>query len=623
MIKLLLFILLVLGLAYGFAILADMPGDVVITVAGQEISFTLMFAAVALVATIVTVMISWWLVRVIFTSPQRVSRFFRLRRRDRGYQALSTGIIAAGAGDPATARQMLRRADGLLIKTSEPLIQLLEAQAVMLEGDHDKARSKFEKMLEDPELRDLGLRGLYMEAQRLGDRDAQKHYAEKAAELAPQLGWASKAALDMKTSAGDWEGALRLVEQQTTAKHIDKDAAKRKRAVLLTAIAMENVEPNPTRAKQAGLEAHRLAPDFAPAVIAASDACLRLNELRRAAKILETTWRKAPHPEVALAYVNVRSGDSAADRLKKARKLEQLKPNTTDSSLIVAQMAMEAGEFEEARKAVAAVLRNEPRESAYMLMADIEELETGDQGKIREWLSRALRAPRDPAWTADGYVAEKWAPFSPVSGRIDAYDWKVPVERIGGNLIENDMDPMQRGVAPVSLVEPQVAEPASPPDDKTPEAVKPDLEAAEAAISTPTPQESVQTPDIEDEKQIVEIEPVSDEVIAAQKDDDAPADEPVPVIDADVHDQAAETTASTEVDESEAAVHLAEAVEDVGEPELAADEASIKAEPSSPPKVSTDIAVEKEEEMVPPIPDDPGIDPAEAPPEQPRRFRLF
>ncbi|MEL6435564.1 MAG: heme biosynthesis HemY N-terminal domain-containing protein, partial [Pseudomonadota bacterium] len=283
MFRVLFFLLLVLALGYGFALLADTPGDVVVTVAGQEISFSLMVAAVALAAAIVAVMFTWWLVRVVFTSPQRMNRFFRSRRRDRGYQALSTGIIAAGAGDPSTAHKMLKRADGLLVSSSEPLLKLLDAQAVMLEGKHDDARSKFEAMLDDPELRDLGLRGLYMEAQRLGDREAQKHYAEKAAELAPQLAWASKAALDMKTSSRDWDGALRLVDQQTNAKQIDRDAGKRKRAVLLTAIAQDNVEANPTRAKQAGLEAHRLAQDFAPAAVAASAACLRLNELRRAA----------------------------------------------------------------------------------------------------------------------------------------------------------------------------------------------------------------------------------------------------------------------------------------------------------------------------------------------------
>jgi HemY protein len=208
-------------------------------------------------------------------------------------------------------------------------------------------------------------------------------------------------------------GAIALLESQKKAKQVETDEAKRKRAVLLTALARDNIEKDSAKAKTAAMEAHRLAPEFAPAAVAAAQACFRLNELRRGVHILEATWRKAPHPEIALAHVNARPGDSSLDRYKRAQRLQKLKPNNTDSSLILAQMALEAGEYEDARKAIALVLRNEPREGAFMLMADIEDADTGDQGKVREWLARAVRAPRDPAWTADGYVSEEWAPVSP------------------------------------------------------------------------------------------------------------------------------------------------------------------------------------------------------------------
>lgn len=453
MLRVLFFVLIVFALGFGFAWLADVPGDVVLTISNQEVTVSLMVAGVAIVSTIAAIMLIWWLVKVIFTSPQRMQRFFRARRRDRGYQSLSTGIIAAGAGDPATARKMLKQAGGLLNATTEPLIQLLDAQAAMLEGKHDEARKKFEAMLEDPEMRVLGLRGLYMEAQRLGERDVQRHYAEKAAEIAPHLGWASRAALDLKTVDGDWEGAIHLLDTQKSTKQISKEENNRKRAILLTAMAMENAEIDPAKAKSSGLEAHRLAPEFAPAAVAAADAAFRLNEIRRGVKVLETTWRKQPHPDIALSYVNARAGDTAQDRMKKARRLEQLQPDSMESAFIVAKIALETGEFDVARKAAAKVLNAEPRESVYMLMADIEDAETGNQGKVREWLSRAVRAPRDPAWTADGYVSDKWAPFSPVTGKIDAFEWKVPVETLGGAMIENDLDPMEAGAMPVKTVE--------------------------------------------------------------------------------------------------------------------------------------------------------------------------
>jgi HemY protein len=40
---------------------------------------------------------------------------------------------------------------------------------------------------------------------------------------------------------------------------------------------------------------------------------------------------------------------------------------------------------------------------------------------------RAVRALHDPVWTADGYVSDKWRPVSPVSGRLDAFQWQTPV----------------------------------------------------------------------------------------------------------------------------------------------------------------------------------------------------
>jgi HemY protein len=61
-------------------------------------------------------------------------------------------------------------------------------------------------------------------------------------------------------------------------------------------------------------------------------------------------------------------------------------------------------------------------------MAGIEAGETGDKGKVREWLARAANAARDPVWFADGVISNRWEPVSPVDGRLDAFQWRVPVE---------------------------------------------------------------------------------------------------------------------------------------------------------------------------------------------------
>ena len=462
MLRILFFLVVVFALGLGFAWLADRPGELVVTFGGYQYQATLMVAAVMMAATVAAVMLAWWLVKGIWRSPYLVSRYFRVRRRDRGYQALSTGMIAAGAGDAGLARKKKKEAMKLISADQEPLIHLLDAQASLLEGDHEAARRKFEAMLDDPETRLLGLRGLYLEAERLGDRAAARHYAARAVEAAPQLGWAADASLEEKTEAGQWDEALRLVEAQKSTVQIERDAAGRRKAVLLTAKALDTLEADPAGARAAALEANRLAPDLVPAAVAVAKAAFRLGDVRKGARVLEASWKREPHPEVAAAYVHARPGDSTHDRLERARKLQSLKRNHAESSLAVARAALDAGEFALARREAEAAVRLSPREGAYLLLADIEEAETGDQGKVRQWLGMAVRAPRDPAWVADGYVAERWAPISPTTGRLDAFEWRTPGERLG-QLVDAREEVLPRPLpapAPVGTVEDAVVEAA-------------------------------------------------------------------------------------------------------------------------------------------------------------------
>lgn len=453
MIRILFFLIFVFALAFGFAWLADRPGEMVVTFGGYQYQISLMVAAVTITAVVAAVMISWWLVKAVWNSPYTIARYFRVRQRDRGYQALSTGMIAAGAGDAALARKMNKQAAKLIRSDSEPLIHLLDAQASLLEGDHASAREKFERMLDDPEMRLLGLRGLYLEAERLGDRSAARHYAGRAADIAPQLGWAADSTLEEKTARGDWDGALKLVDAQKSSAGVDREATARRRAVLLTAKAQDLIDTDPSAAKTAALEANRLRPDFAPAAVIAAKVLFKQNDIRKGAKILEAAWKANPHPEVADLYTHARHGDAVLDRLSRARKLRSFKTNNVESSLIVAKAALDAKDYAAAREAAEEAIRIDAREAAYLLLADIEEAETGDQGRVRQYLAKALRSPRDPAWVADGVISSSWAPVSPITGRLDAFEWRMPMERVG-QLIESDADELHPALAAPAVIPP-------------------------------------------------------------------------------------------------------------------------------------------------------------------------
>ena len=104
-------------------------------------------------------------------------------------------------------------------------------------------------------------------------------------------------------------------------------------------------------------------------------------------------------------------------------------------------------------------------------MAALERAE-GDDGRAREWLGRAVNAAPDPAWTADGYVSDRWLPLSPVTGRLDAFEWRVPLTGMTSAALVIESEPV--------LVNPSLqpaqpkADPVIPlvhaPDDPGPEA---------------------------------------------------------------------------------------------------------------------------------------------------------
>lgn len=438
MIRLIAFLVLLALLVAGLAWLADRPGEMVINWLGYEMQPTVFQAVVALGIYTGLVLLAWTLFQQLATTPASLSRFFRRRRERQGLEALSAGMIAIGAGDRALAARYTLQARRSL--PNEPLTDLLRAQTALLSGDRGTARRIYEAMLQSPDTELLGLRGLFLEAEREGETVAARQFAERAVKRNPKLAWATDALFGLQCKQGDWDGALQTLALQVRGEHVDKKTADRRRAVLLTAIAKDAEDTDMDRAQAMASEALALAPDLVPAAVIAGRIFASRGKTKQAATVIEKTWKRSPHPELAHVYAYARPGDSTKDRLQRVKELANTTPNNPEAPIAVATAAIDAHEWAEARRALTPLLEDGPSERVCVLMARIEGGERGDTGRVREWLARAITAPRDPAWMADGHVFDEWAAVSPVTGRFDAFEWRVPDERFdaanGTRLIE-------------------------------------------------------------------------------------------------------------------------------------------------------------------------------------------
>ena len=458
MIRIILFLASLAVIAAGVGWIADRPGEVSITWMGHRLETSLMVAFFAVVALVVVLMLGWWIISGVLHSPEYASLFFKHRRAAKGYLAVTRGLIAIGSGDLRVARKSAEEAARL--SPRDPLALLLSAQSAQLSGDRSGAERAFRAMTTRDDTRALGLRGLYIEAQRRNDLEAARRAAEEAAKLRPPVAWAGQAVLEYRCAASDWAGALDALDHMKGA--FAKLDYRRKRAVLLAARAqaLEDTDRNSSRALV--LKSVKLAPDLVPAAALAGRQLAEAGDTRKARKILEAAWAINPHPDLAESYADLRLGDSARERLARMQKLAGKVPGQLEGALAVARAALGAREFATARAALAPHI-SAPTRRVATLMAEIEETEHGDEGRVREWIMRAMRASGDPVWTADGVVSDRWLPVSP-NGRLDGFEWKVPLAEIGFTRPVIEVSPPATESIPITPPESKAELPEPPPE---------------------------------------------------------------------------------------------------------------------------------------------------------------
>ena len=257
----LLFLVALAVLAYGLEWIIDQPGSLTLDWGEFHVDTSIPVAVGALVLTVAALMLLWAILSSVFGLPWRLRELSVGRRREKGFKALSRGMIAVGAGDAKAARQAAQEAEKHM--PGEPLAQYLKAQAAQLEGDRGKAEAAFHKMTLFPDTKLLGLRGLHIEARRRDDAEAAHHFAKAAHDIAP-LPWAGSAVLEHYTAQGEWEKARAAIEESFRAKAIDLPTAQRLRAVIETAMATEKQIESPQEALHLSRLALKRRPGFTP-----------------------------------------------------------------------------------------------------------------------------------------------------------------------------------------------------------------------------------------------------------------------------------------------------------------------------------------------------------------------
>jgi HemY protein len=434
-IRLLLALALVAAAVAAGAFFAGNPGQVEIVWQGWRIdtSVGVLVAAAALVALVAGLLAV--VAAALRRSPRNLRRRRAARRRRAGEGALTRGLVALAAGDAGEARRHGVRATALL--PDSPTALLLAAEAAQRQGDAAAARGAYRALQQRSDSEFLGLRGLIGQALREGDDAAARPLAERARLLRPEARWLADSLVLLQARAGDWAAAHATLVEGGRRGAVPEEAARHHRGVALFELS-KGAERGGDLRRAAGLaaRAQAMAPDLAEAAVHHARLLDKLGRRRAAAKAIERAWRLAPHPALARCYVESSGDGEMLARVAALQKLAAHNQQAPESRLAVAEAALDARLWGEARRHLDLALAAEagggagtaPSRRLCLAMARLAEHGAGDNLAARGWLDRALGAPPDPAYVCRrcASVAAHWQALCPHCGAFDTLAWQVP-----------------------------------------------------------------------------------------------------------------------------------------------------------------------------------------------------
>jgi HemY protein len=414
----------------GAVFFADRPGHVEIVWQGWQIdtSVGVLIGAVALVVLVVSLLVL--LAAALRRVPGNLRRRRAARRHRSGQMALTRGVVALAAGQPSEARLAAGRAATLL--DGAPMALLLEAEAATRQGDTAAARGAYTTLLEHSETAFLGLRGLIGQALRADDDATARDLAERARKLRPDAVWLVDTLLVLTARVGDWGAARKAIDSAARRRVLPAERARHHRGVVLYEMSLQaERRGDPRGAATLAAKAQALAADLAAPAAHNARLLVALGRQRAAAKAIERAWRTAPHPSLACLYLDLRPDAAPLARVAALQRLAAQNPEASESHLAIAEAALAAQLWGEARRhlalAIAAAAPRGPPRRLCRLMARLEENEAGNIAAARDWLDRAVGAPSDPCYVCArcGGQSWEWQALCRECGGFDTLLWQT------------------------------------------------------------------------------------------------------------------------------------------------------------------------------------------------------
>ena len=350
----------------------------------------------------------------------------KLQNKEKGYNAFVSGMIALANKDYKRAILESKKISNHL-DDNPSLALLLKSEIFKVEKKYDELSVVYEDMSKNKHTENLGYRGMMEQYLRAQDYHHAFIYGERLFNNNPFIEKIYDTLVSIIAKTNNWQQLLIISDRAFSKKIIDKKVYEENKSIGFFEIAKIKQLSEIEESLKYMQKALKFRKNFPPYIKLYINLLIQNKNYNLAKKSIKKAWNELPHAEYKESILSL-AAHLEIEMSELVKYIAGTSYKNEESIILMVEAFVESKKWDDARNQIKDLLDVRPKKEVCLLMAKIEEGDTGDVQKINAWTQRAKDGAANNIWicTISKKSQQTWSSVSE-AGYFNSLEWRQPI----------------------------------------------------------------------------------------------------------------------------------------------------------------------------------------------------
>ena len=350
----------------------------------------------------------------------------KLQNKEKGYNAFVSGMIALANKDYKRAILESKKISNHL-DDNPSLALLLKSEIFKVEKKYDELSVVYEDMSKNKHTENLGYRGMMEQYLRAQDYHHAFIYGERLFNNNPFIEKIYDTLVSIIAKTNNWQQLLIISDRAFSKKIIDKKVYEENKSIGFFEIAKIKQLSEIEESLKYMQKALKFRKNFPPYIKLYINLLIQNKNYNLAKKFIKKAWNELPHAEYKESILSL-AAHLEIEMSELVKYIAGTSYKNEESIILMVEAFVESKKWDDARNQIKDLLDVRPKKEVCLLMAKIEEGDSGDVQKINAWTQRAKDGAANNIWicTISKKSQQTWSSVSE-AGYFNSLEWRQPI----------------------------------------------------------------------------------------------------------------------------------------------------------------------------------------------------